>query len=776
MHKRHLTLIGLCLYTAWATAQNSPVGIVSRQDTIHTAQVGLLGTVAEGEAHGAQLSLITNMSTAPLRGLQLAGITNLATGVERGLQLSSLVNVSEGFMRGAQLGGYNYADSLNGFQLGLINIARHHPRGWQVGLVNITRDTIAHKIGLVNVNPNTDIDFMLSGGSSTKLNGAVRFRNRSTYNIIGIGTHYMGLDDKFSGALFYRLGQYVHLSPRWSLSGDIGFYHIETFEHDVAGKPERLFSIQARINADYQVNDRLGLFASVGYGDTRYYHHAKSYRSRPLVEAGITLQYRRGGRAVSPAGNRHTPAGHRLLSATDSLLALPLAKRPWLGVAEVIGINAGVHLFDRFALNEDFAQTTMHSIGDNFSRGFVWDNDFFITNMFAHPYHGNLYFNSARSNGMSFWQSVPYALGGSLMWEFFGETEPPAINDVFATTMGGMAIGEVTHRMSDVILNDHDRGFSRFLRELAAAIINPVKGFNRLIHGDSWRVRSDHYLYHDHSELPIDLSLGLGLRYLADNGGLFRGEYSPVITLSLTYGDPLNEGEHNRPYDFFELETTFGLSKIQPMINHLNLLGRLWSTPMWEGRRIKAELGIYQHFNYYDSKPVKGGTGLTPYRISEAASVGPGMVFSFPEVGVLQRLEQRILLSGILLGGTKSDYYSFLDRDYNMGSGFSIKSKTHLEVRHFGRFILKANYFQIFTWKGYEDRDLSELDPHLINSQGDKGNARLVVVNPLFEFDLRRGYRITLSGAFYARRTHYAHYPDVHARTFEFKTGLSYHF
>lgn len=47
--------------------------------------------------------------------------------------------------------------------------------------------------------------------------------------------------------------------------------------------------------------------------------------------------------------------------------------------------------------------------------GFVWDNDAMGTNMFMHPYHGSLYFNSARSNGYNFWQSGFFAFGGSFM-------------------------------------------------------------------------------------------------------------------------------------------------------------------------------------------------------------------------------------------------------------------------------------------------------------------------------------------------------------------------
>ena len=114
--------------------------------------------------------------------------------------------------------------------------------------LNYTRDTIAKKIGLVNINPKTTIDYMAFAGTTSKINGALRFRNRSTYNIIGIGSHYMGLDSKFSGAIYYRLGQYFNITPRLSLSGDVGYYHIETF-NDHADKPKRLYSLQAHLNA-----------------------------------------------------------------------------------------------------------------------------------------------------------------------------------------------------------------------------------------------------------------------------------------------------------------------------------------------------------------------------------------------------------------------------------------------------------------------------------------------------------------------------------------------
>ena len=252
-------------------AQTSPVGILSGQDTVKSVQFGVISSVAINGGKGLQFGTFSNVSGAMFSGLQLSGINNITHGMNKGLQLSPLLNVSSGKMNGWQMGAINYADSLNGAQIGVFNVACKRPKGWQVGIVNLSYDSIGHKIGLVNINPSTTVDYMFYGGSSTKTNIAARYRNKSTYNIIGVGTHFMGLDSKFSGAIFYRLGQYKQLSDKWSLSGDIGYYHVETFSKNNNEKPERLYSLQARINADYQFSRKFGAFATVDWGLTRYY-------------------------------------------------------------------------------------------------------------------------------------------------------------------------------------------------------------------------------------------------------------------------------------------------------------------------------------------------------------------------------------------------------------------------------------------------------------------------------------------------------------------------
>ena len=770
---RVLTLL-LCVSIA-VMAQKFPVGIVSVQDSVKSVQIGFISTVATEGGKGVQIGGMSNMSAHKFNGLQLSALSNITQGMDKGVQLSGIMNVSSGMHRGLQFGAVNYVDSLNGAQIGAFNVARRRPKGWQVGLVNMSYDTIGHKIGLVNINPLTDIDIMVYGGSSTKTNLAVRYRNKSTYSILGVGTHFMGLDSKFSGAVFYRLGQYFQLSPKWSVSGDLGYYHVETFSRNNSEKPERLYSLQARINADYQFSKRFGAFASVGWGITRYYDHNETYRNRPLVELGLTY---RQPRNQHDTWKRAWDEKRQQIEYGDSTMALPVKKRPWQALAEVTAVNVGVQLFDRYVTREEFAQTTLRSIRRNFSDGMVWDNDLFNTNMFMHPYHGNLYFNAARTNGLTFWESAPYSLLGSAMWEFLGETEPPAINDIIATTCGGMALGEMTHRLSLTVLDDREFGFRRFLREAAATIINPIQGIHRLISGDAWRISHKHYRYHDFNQIPIDVAFSVGWRYLADDGALFRGLHAPYVNMALTYGTSVDGDKHTTPYDFFDLQATMAFGGGQPLFNTLSIVGRLWSTPILDKKDMAGEFGIYQHFNYYDAKPIEDGSSLTPYRISEAAGFGPGFIVSLPQTGGMSKLEQRIFVSGILLGGTKSDYFNVIERDYNMGMGFSLKSKTQLDFGRYARFTLDAKYFRLYTFKGYENKDLSayargEKDLHYLNVMGDRGNAALLIINPTFDIHLARQWSLTLSGAYYSRRTFYKYYPTVHATTFETKIGVT---
>ena len=776
--KRLLTIIVAVTAVMSAHAQKSSsnvgLGVISINDSVKGVQLSPISNIAE-HSSGVQLAVFSNVGYNGMEGVQLSALNNIAIGGAKGVQLSGFTNQTFGTMSGLQLAFRNQTDTLRGVQLGLFNFIAHDYRsGVQIGFVNFSRDSITKRFGLINISPRTRIDIMGFGGTNSKINLALRFRNRSTYNIIGVGTHYMGLDNKFSGSLYYRIGQYFQLTPKLSLSGDVGFAHVETFQRNSTDSPERLYSLEARINMDYQLNKHWGVFGSVGYGSTHYYSHRKHYRNRMIGEVGLTYNY--GGYS----GHKHTD--FRLHTEADmtegdeSRFALPQKKNWWRTGAMIFTVNAFVQRFDAWVLREDFAKISIHSVKNNFKHAFVWDNDNFNTNLFAHPYHGNLYFNSARANGLSYYEAFPCAVAGSLMWEFFGEITPPAINDLIATSVGGTCIGEITFRISDLFYDDREMGFSRFLRELGGAIVSPMKGFKRVLTGEAWKVKSRNYLYHDYNKIPISYSISVGNRYLADDNAFFRGEHNPYLELGMEYGNAYNT-DINKPFSYFTSNVTFGFSKNQPLVNRLNLMGRIWGTPISDTDKFESIFGIFQHFNFYNSEAVKDGTDLIPYRISEAASVGPGIIYRFPQLEDRMNLEQRVFLSGILLGGSLSDYLRIQDRDYNMGSGFSAKVQTRMDIKKLGYMNIEANYFHIFTWKGYDRREWigkKGFDLDYTNAQGDPGNTRMLAFNANFSLYLSHHLLLDIRGSYFMRHAHYRDFADVSARTFEIRGGLTY--
>jgi AraC-like DNA-binding protein len=164
-------------------------------------------------------------------------------------------------------------------------------------------------------------------------------------------------------------------------------------------------------------------------------------------------------------------------------------------------------------------------------------------------------------------------------------------------------------------------------------------------------VKRSHYKYHDYERIPIQFSISAGDRYLADNNYLFRGEHNPYLEFRAVYGNPFDK-INDAPYDYFTATATLGLSPNQPLISKINLLGKLWGVPLKTSTGMEMMFGVFQHFNYFDSEEIINGSGRIPYKISEAASVGPGIIYKFPRMNSLVNLEQSVFLSAILLGGS----------------------------------------------------------------------------------------------------------------------------
>ena len=233
---------------------------------------GLMNITGDG-ASGVQMSGMANITGATFDGVMMSGLLNVAGQNVNGIQIAGIANITSNRLNGIQIGLSNYATTANGLQIGLVNYYRSEMNGFQ--------------LGLINANPNTKIQLMAFGGNATKINVGVRFKNSTFYTIVGAGTHYLDFSDKFSASFFYRAGLGIPIYKGFSISGDLGYQHIETFKNRHYGIPARLYALQARANLEYQCTKQFGIFATGGYGLTRYYNKARNFDKGAIVEGGI---------------------------------------------------------------------------------------------------------------------------------------------------------------------------------------------------------------------------------------------------------------------------------------------------------------------------------------------------------------------------------------------------------------------------------------------------------------------------------------------------------
>lgn len=447
-------------------------------------------------------------------------------------------------------------------------------------------------------------------------------------------------------------------------------------------------------------------------------------------------------------------------------------KRPWLAAGEVIGVNLAVWGVDRYVANADFARINLKTIQHNFKTGFVWDTDMFSTNLFAHPYHGSLYFNAARSNGMNFWQSIPFVTGGSLMWELFMENEAPSINDLMATSFGGVALGEITYRLSDLFIDNRSSGAERVGRELLSAFLSPVRGINRLITGEAWKHSTNKG--RAFSQVPVNFVLSVGPRFLSEHEKSKKGSVGMQLGIRLDYGDPFSDPAYS-PYEWFQVRAGLEFFSSQPIVTQFNTIGALWGKQIFVKKERTLSFGLFQHFDYYDSKRITGSAReVVPYRISEAVAAGPGLLYHkgiTPDSKV--DVYGELYVNGVGLGASLSDYYKVGERDYNMGSGYSIKTFVGLVYNQRWSFYLNSENYRIYTWKGYSpDIDWSTIDPETLSVQGDHSNANLTVFSVNAVYMSPKRWNLRLTNRYFQRKTHYKYYDDVQFSTYDITLSL----
>lgn len=458
-------------------------------------------------------------------------------------------------------------------------------------------------------------------------------------------------------------------------------------------------------------------------------------------------------------------------------------------LVEDIGINVLVFGYDRYIQNRVWTHITNDVLKDNLTGGWVWDNDSFSGNQFAHPFHGSMFYNTAREHGLSYGVSLLYPVVGSLTWELFCETNRPAFNDLLSTGIGGAAMGEVTHRISDIFFDNTKRGGQRVIREIVGSFLNPVRGFHRMISGEMFRVNRFNPGKKE-EPMPYTFQIGMGDRYMYDRapvhpraGTRFYG-HVPYLDFRFSYGNHFNhldEGKSPRAYDYLGLYALVNMDSDHPTIGELDIRGRIGSLQRQLPHQWKFDLGFYQNIKYIDhySKNHNEDPGNLAI-ISEACSFGAGLYME--RQGHTSTLTHDFMLSAVPLGGSTADYYPF--RRYNFGTGASIRYRFQYALNR--RFSIGEDFYfmRLFILKGETPDKLSiyTSDEHRywkevedgIDAWGDKGEHSILQNRLYLNVHLYRNLHFNFQHEFYLRHGNYRYYPSITGKSHEWKMGINY--
>ena len=325
---------------------------------------------------------------------------------------------------------------------------------------------------------------------------------------------------------------------------------------------------------------------------------------------------------------------------------------PW-GVRRSPGLAIGQLLVDltiasfhnEYVHDSNFVQVSPRTWWRSLEGGLEYDENKFDTNNLYHPWNGALFYSAGRSSGLGFWGSSSLAVAGSVLWECCGETLKMSRNDIVSTSLGGVAMGEMIHRLGSVILDNRDTGASRVLREASIFPVDIVRGFDRMLFRDQYRSQNP--------EEPLDWRprrlgglVSLGARRVGNEGDL-SGEgakTAPFLDLWVAYGSVF-DNERRRPYDSFWMQTQVNFTDAVDPAGLITIRGDLLSKPFGDPGSRTGAIALVQHFDYVNQRTFEFSAQSLALGLSRRLGVSRSA-----------RLELHADLLGTVLGSVSSRF------------------------------------------------------------------------------------------------------------------------
>ncbi len=270
-----------------------------------------------------------------------------------------------------------------------------------------------------------------------------------------------------------------------------------------------------------------------------------------------------------------------------------------LGFTETQLANVILLGFNRYISQSDYGMISWNSMWTNLTNPWVWDQDEFVVNHLGHPYQGSTYYSAARTAGNNFWASASITGLGSVTWELLMETETPSVNDFIVTTLGGVALGEMFFRLSDVILHDEDGtnknpGKGRWA---GASLLAPTTSINNGLRPDRPPEKGD---LHGFSYGAAGFSLGdVSILPRPNDYHLSSYGISCNYILDLEYNTPFIDRDDSAPYDWFNIRSTAGIEVNNQLFLTFFSAGHLFGWTFYSDNiRVRNQLGFYLHYDF----------------------------------------------------------------------------------------------------------------------------------------------------------------------------------
>jgi hypothetical protein len=227
------------------------------------------------------------------------------------------------------------------------------------------------------------------------------------------------------------------------------------------------------------------------------------------------------------------------------------------------------------------------------------------------------------------------------------------------------------YRAGSTVLDNERAGGSRTLKEIGNFVLNPMRGFNRLVSGRTGRIYPNPADPYDRLTPHMHNFLKLGVRIIGDRTASESFESDTTEThgffeFDMTHGNVF-EATRRRPFDFFKLGLQINFSDAET-IGRLQIHGNLHASDISRGEKSHHVFAVTQNYDYINNNAIEFG-GLS-YGAALFSRWSMSETWDFQtDVNVHFYLLSAVNSEFAFIGGRPPNTERFREYDFGLGPG-----------------------------------------------------------------------------------------------------------